>query len=74
MVCCGQPKKEDIEFVLNCLVEDSFNECFQKIIKLQREKGIALQDVITQLHLVVHKIKFPIQIKMNIIEKLSNIE
>lgn len=73
-VCCGQPKKEDIQMIINCLVNDSFNECYKKITQLQREKGIALQDVITQLHLLVHKIKFPTDIRMNILEKMSNIE
>lgn len=73
-VCCGQPKKEDIRMIMSSLVSDSFNECYRKIAQLQREKGIALHDVITQLHLLVHKFEFPIEIKMNILEKMSNIE
>ena len=72
--CCGQPRKEDIELIMNCLVNESFNNCYQKISALQREKGIALQDVITQLHLLTHKIKFPSDVKLSILEKMANIE
>lgn len=72
--CCGQPRKEDIELIMNCLVTESFNACYQKISTLQREKGIALQDVITQLHLQAHRIKFPTEIRMSILEKMANIE
>jgi len=72
--CCGQPKKEDIRAIMTSLISDSFNECHSKISKLQREKGIALQDVITQLHLLVHKFDFSDDVKMKILEQMSNIE
>lgn len=73
-VCCGQPRKDDIRMIIESLVTDSFNECYRKISQLKHDKGIALQDVITQLHLLVHKFGLPNEIKMNILEKMSNIE
>jgi len=73
-ICCGQPKKEDIRMVIESLVNDSFDECYRKVSHLQRSRGIALQDVITQLHLLVHKFDLTNNIKINILEKMSNIE
>lgn len=72
--CCGQPKKEDIRTIITSLINDSYNDCYKKISKLQRDQGIALQNIITQLHSLVHKFQLPNDIKMNILEKMSNIE
>lgn len=56
--CCGQPLKSDIKEVVNWLLSHSFNKTFRKVLALQQEKGLALQDIITRLHLYVHKSGF----------------
>jgi replication factor C subunit 3/5 len=58
--CCGQPLKSDIKDVLNWLLRCSFDKAYSKIFVLQRDKGLALQDIITRVHLFVHKSKSPI--------------
>lgn len=37
--CCGHPKKNEIESVMNTLVNDTFNNAYNKVLKMQKEKG-----------------------------------
>ena len=55
--CCGQPVKADIEKVNNCLLKSPFNKAYNQILALQQEKGLALQDIITRIHVDVIKSK-----------------
>jgi replication factor C subunit 3/5 len=73
-LCCGHPLKSDIGQVLEWLLNDKYTDIYKNILKLQEDKGLALQDLITQIHLFVHKINFPIDIKVTILEKMANVE
>lgn len=55
--CCGQPLKSDIKAILKALLSYPFNQAYTKVLNLQREKGLALYDIITRVHLLVHKSK-----------------
>ncbi|XP_053204846.1 replication factor C subunit 5-like [Panonychus citri] len=73
-LCCGQPLKADIESVLECLITMSFKDSQRRLITIQKEKGIALQDILSQIHLAVHKIDLPLITKIEILRKMANIE
>lgn len=73
-LCCGYPLKEDIKDVLESLLNEDFRKSYQKIYTLQREKGIALQDIITQIHNLIHKIEFPSNVKLTLLEQMADVE
>lgn len=73
-LCCGQPLRSDIECILTSLLTLPFREIEKKLSLIQQEKSLALQDIIRQLHLFVEKINFPISLKIEILEKMANIE
>jgi replication factor C subunit 3/5 len=51
--CCGQPTQEDIEGIFEELTDETkdVKDVCDYIHKLQQDKGLALQDLITRLHL-----------------------
>ncbi|XP_054167996.1 replication factor C subunit 5-like [Oppia nitens] len=73
-LCCGHPLKEDIENILNLILNKKFSSIYESIMEMKREKGLALQDIITDLHPYVNRIDFPTYLKIEILEKMANIE
>ena len=57
--CVGHPLRSDIENIVTWMLNVSFAEASQKISHLKTLKGLALQDILTQIHLYVHRIDFP---------------
>lgn len=73
-LCCGRPQKHDIENILSWLLNKNFNFIYENILKLKLDKGLALQDILTQLHPFILRVDFPIDIKIEILDKMANIE
>lgn len=48
--CAGQPTPKDIEEILRMLLEEDFTTAFKGIWAMLQDKGIAMQDVLTELH------------------------
>lgn len=46
----GYVKKDQLEYLLNSLWKDDFNESYQKIIKFKKEYDISLIDLIIDIH------------------------
>ncbi|XP_017882167.1 replication factor C subunit 5 [Ceratina calcarata] len=72
--CVGHPLPVDIKNIINWLLNESYDMCYSKIQDIKLKKGLALQDILTELHLFVNKIEFPDDILMNLIIKLAEIE
>lgn len=72
--CVGHPLPIDIKNILNWLLNESYELCYCKIQDMKLRKGLALQDILTQLHLFVNKIEFPDSILTDLIIKLAEIE
>jgi replication factor C subunit 3/5 len=72
--CCGQPLKSDIETILKWLLSSNVSENFKRLLAIQAEKGLALQDMLTRIHPFVHKFKFSSKIKAELLAKMANIE
>lgn len=57
--CVGHPLKKDIENIVYWLLNDEdFKETYQKLNKIKIDKGLALEDILTQIHLFVHRSKY----------------
>ncbi|XP_078046374.1 replication factor C subunit RfC3 isoform X2 [Augochlora pura] len=70
--CVGHPLPIDIKNIVNWLLNESYELCYDNDIKLK--KGLALQDILTELHLFVNKIEFPDEIVIDLVIKLAAIE
>ena len=58
--CVGHPLKKDITNMVTWLLNvESFKECYDKIQDLKTLKGLALEDILRETHLYIHRsIKF----------------
>lgn len=72
--CIGHPKRGDIEDMLQWMLNGSFTSSYNNIVVLKSEKGLALQDIITDLHTYVHRIDFPTAVKIFLLDKMAEIE
>ena len=72
--CTGHPLNTDIRSILQWMLQEDFNSAHEKISYLKQIKGLALQDIITEIHLLVQRIEFPNNIKIEVLEKLAEIE
>jgi replication factor C subunit 3/5 len=73
--CVGHPLKKDIENILFWLLNDeNFKDTYEKIHKLKLNKGLALEDIVTQIHLCVLRIQLPPRVLSQLVIKMANIE
>ncbi|XP_033206593.1 replication factor C subunit RfC3 [Bombus vancouverensis nearcticus] len=72
--CVGHPLPIDIKNIMNWLLNESYELCYCKIQDIKLKKGLALQDILTELHLFVNKIEFPDSILIDLVIKLAEIE
>nr|CAB3265539.1 replication factor C subunit 5 [Phallusia mammillata] len=72
--CTGHPKKSDIENILEWMLNKDFTSAYRKVIALKTENGMALQDILLQVHIYVHRIDFPLDVRILLLDKLANIE
>lgn len=73
--CVGHPLKKDIENIIYWLLnDDDFKDTYQKLNQLKGNKGLALEDILTQVHLYVQRMELPNRIISQLIIKMACIE
>uniref|UniRef100_H0ZZC2 Activator 1 subunit 5 n=1 Tax=Taeniopygia guttata TaxID=59729 RepID=H0ZZC2_TAEGU len=72
--CTGHPLKSDIANILDWMLNQDFSTAYRKIMELKTLKGLALQDILTEIHLFVHRVDFPPSIRIQLLIKLADIE
>ncbi|CAO1385819.1 unnamed protein product [Diamesa serratosioi] len=73
--CVGHPLKKDIENIVYWLLNDEdFKETYQKLNKIKIDKGLALEDILTQIHLFVHRMELPPRVISTLLIKMASIE
>ncbi|ESN93962.1 hypothetical protein HELRODRAFT_87902, partial [Helobdella robusta] len=72
--CVGYPPKNDIKLVVKWLLNESFTPCYNNIMQLKITRGLALEDILTDINFFFHKVDLPNHIKVVIYEKLAEIE
>lgn len=71
----GNPLPSDIESVVNWLLNEEFTAAFQSITKLQIDRGVALVDIVRELHPWMFNIAaLPPKVRIMLVEKLADIE
>ncbi|KAI7886184.1 P-loop containing nucleoside triphosphate hydrolase protein [Lichtheimia hyalospora FSU 10163] len=73
--CTGQPHPEDIERVANWLLtENDFNKAYSSIGNLQRDMGLSLQDIISEVYNYILGIDLPAVTYQHLLEQLAELE
>ncbi|XP_041350244.1 replication factor C subunit 5-like [Gigantopelta aegis] len=72
--CVGHPLSRDIENIVNWVLNDSFSTSYNNIMHLKSAKGLALQDILTEVHQFVHRVDLPVHVRIHLLEKLADVE
>ncbi|KAK9885094.1 hypothetical protein WA026_009318 [Henosepilachna vigintioctopunctata] len=72
--CVGHPLKKDIENIIKWLLNETFETSYKNIKTLKVLKGLALQDILTEVHRYIHRIEFPYEAIVPLLTKLAEIE
>ncbi|KAJ2785712.1 Subunit of heteropentameric Replication factor C (RF-C) [Coemansia javaensis] len=72
--CTGQPSPDDVRRIVDWMLNDEFGAALSNIGALKRDKGLALQDIITELTQYVNTIDFPSATRIHLLEQLAEIE
>ncbi|TSU24187.1 Replication factor C subunit 5 [Bagarius yarrelli] len=58
----------------DAMTQDAQNALRREILQLKTLKGLALHDILTEVHLLIHRVDFPPAIRMGLLIKLADIE
>ncbi|XP_077571535.1 replication factor C subunit 5 [Stigmatopora nigra] len=72
--CTGHPLRSDIANILDWSLNKDFTTAYKEILALKTLKGLALQDILTEVHLLIHRVDFPPSVRIGLLIKLSDIE
>jgi len=73
-LCTGNPLPSLVRDMLNFMLNMDFQEAYEKIYEAKMERGIALQDILRDVHLLVTHIKFSDNILISLLRKFAEIE
>lgn len=72
--CCGHPLKSDIDKIVELLLNSDIKTSYKEIQNLKIDKGLALQDILTQVSQTVSRLPLPQSNKLSIYIRLADIE
>lgn len=72
--CTGHPLRSDIANILDWCLNKDFTTAYNQILKLKTLKGLALHDILTEVHLLIHRVDFPPNIRIVLLIKLADVE
>ncbi|KAI7896067.1 P-loop containing nucleoside triphosphate hydrolase protein [Mucor mucedo] len=72
--CTGHPDPKVIERIARWMMNEDFTTAYSKIEEIKRESGIALQDIISDLHTFVSTIEYPAKSRILLLKNLCTLE
>ncbi|XP_044731068.1 replication factor C subunit 5 [Chrysoperla carnea] len=72
--CVGHPMKNDIENIVKWLLTEDIDVTYKNIKTLKVSKGLALTDILSEVHLYIQRVEFPSEVFVYLLIKLSDIE
>ncbi|KAJ3188825.1 Replication factor C (RF-C) subunit [Gaertneriomyces sp. JEL0708] len=73
-LCTGSPLPSDISQITDWLLNSEFTHAYTSIQKLRTDRGLALSDIITEVHGVLETIEMPSPVKITLLDQLAEIE
>ncbi|XP_018561198.1 replication factor C subunit 5 [Anoplophora glabripennis] len=72
--CVGHPLRSDIENIVKWLLNENIATTYKNTKELKILKGLALTDIITEVHKFVMRIELPFEIMAGLLHKMAEIE
>ncbi|TPX65715.1 hypothetical protein SpCBS45565_g04938 [Spizellomyces sp. 'palustris'] len=73
-LCTGSPLPADISQIADWLLNSDFATAYENIQQLRITKGLALADIITELHEVLAAMDMPAPVRIVLLDKMAEIE
>lgn len=71
----GNPLPRDIEALVNWLFNEEFEAAYRKILDLQVNKGVALADIVREIHPFLFRMPgLPPKVQAELVDKLADVE
>jgi len=72
--CTGHPLRSDITNIVNWSLNEDFSTAFKNIQEVKTLKGLSLQDILSEVHLYVHKLDLPANVRIHLLVKMAELE
>ncbi|XP_043924232.1 replication factor C subunit 5 isoform X1 [Protopterus annectens] len=72
--CTGHPLRSDISSILDWMLNKDFTTAYKNIMQLKTLKGLALHDILMEVHTYVHRVDFPPSVRIHLLVKMADIE
>jgi len=73
-LCTGAPLPVDVEQITNWMLSDDISTAFNNIQHLKTSKGLALQDILTEVHKFMERIDFPPNVRIFLLRGMAELE
>jgi replication factor C subunit 3/5 len=73
-LCTGQPRPAEIRQVTEWLLELPLHDAYANVSQLSVTRGLALQDIVTELHAFALRIDFPQMVRARLLVRLAECE
>lgn len=70
----GKPTPDDVDTIVNSVLNDSIQEASSKIGYLQLERGLALADIVYELHDRMRELDVPPEVSKFLLKELAEVE
>ncbi|CAO2580752.1 Replication factor C subunit 5 [Lemmus lemmus] len=72
--CTRHPLTTDIANILDWMLNQDFTTAYRNIMELKTLKGLPLHDILTEVHLFMHRADFPSSVRIHLLTKMADIE
>jgi replication factor C subunit 3/5 len=73
-LCTGDPLPSDVEKMVTWMLNDHYNIAYANVLELKTTKGLALCDIIREVHSFLQQANLPAKTRIFVLEKLADIE
>ncbi|KAF9396522.1 Subunit of heteropentameric Replication factor C (RF-C) [Mortierella sp. AD011] len=72
--CTGNPHPADIETIVNSMLTEDFTTAYSNISYLKTIKGMALQDILTEVYNYLELVDMPSNSRVYLLDKMADVE
>ena len=66
--------EDDIQKMIDWMLNEDFTTAYKNIWDMKSTKGLALSDILSEVHTFVHRIDFPQPVRFTLLHKLAEAE